>query len=115
MSAFVLFTIGTLLAAAALGYWTPAWGQPWAVTVRVWDTLKGWKSPPSQSIRTYVLAFAVAVLVAGMFVSRPVTHSPVPDGSRESVYAAVRAFQSKNHLVVDGVVGPVTFAKLYPR
>lgn len=110
MGSLFLYIVATLIALAALGYWTPAWGQLRDFAGRVWSTFKDWRS-----VRAYLLAFAIVLFAAGAFSARTIVFGSTPDGSRESVYAAVREFQSKNHLAVDGVVGPVTFSKLYPR
>lgn len=112
MGSLFLYTVATLIALAALGFWTPAWGQLRTFFGRVWATLTDWRSA-----RAYLLVFALVLFAAGAVTARTITFGTYvsPDGSRESVYTAVRAFQSKNGLAVDGVVGPVTFAKLYPR
>lgn len=60
-----------------------------------------------------LLWIAAALLALALLVGVAHGGSYAPDGSKESVYAAVIAFQLANGLVADGIVGPATVRVLY--
>lgn len=69
-----------------------------------------------QKVTTLRIAGLAAVLSLLVGLALGVTWSAskcAPDGSRDAVLTEIRAFQQANGLDPDGLVGPLTAAKLY--